>query len=193
MDRFITANYESLALGIFADDLLKLKPETINQRELYNHMNKICNVSRIGPQKKTFYKLTPENRILLNPKNKWAIEHGCINDGYVKIAVAFNYDGNPECDLSKEPVKTKMDILFAELFIKSLYGKQICKITGLTPPDNVFMLDKKYWTMGFRDEAGKMIHGFCSKHGCKLIIKDADFHTKCLEALSNLEKAIGPL
>lgn len=193
MDRFITANYTSLALGIFAEDLLKLKPETINQRELYNHMNKICTISRIGPQKKTFYKLTPENRILLKPENKWSIEHGCINDGYVKISAAFNYDGDTTCDLSKEPIKTKMDVLFAELFIKSLYGKQISKIIGLTPPDNIFKLDRKYWTMGFRDEAGKFIHGFCSNHKCKLIIKDADFHTKCLEAINRLEQVINPL
>lgn len=184
MENFILTNYDKLKEGIYGYDIIELKPPEMTDRKFYLELNKICKVLRRGEHRKTFYKLTDENEIRLNPEIVQFAQEDPIHIN-IDLLVAFEYNVlNPTT--KRLPRERKMKMLFYMMFQRARFGSN-----GFIQVFKEFPREK--WELVFYNLSKEFSKEFKSMFGTGIRILKSEFSNDFRKSLSLYESIIGKL
>lgn len=194
MDELIVANYKVFYNGCIIDEAMQHKPKEMTDNAYYRWLNKICNVSTIGKDKKKFYKLTPENAVRFCPATQKYFKSGAMTELDVKIGAIFEYNFDIELELKSTSNQRKIEILLCEMFRIILCGENFRNKTHRNENNcelpNIFRMPKSIWEQGFRYETRQYLASFNQNHQCTLRIKDDAFHKVFILAIDKLRSVV---
>lgn len=184
-DQFIADHYFDLQKGIYAKDLVKVKPVCMTDRQLFKEMNKKCVVTRRNG--KTFYRLSDTNVVLYDPFILRLINAGKLDQNEIDLIIAFHITEESFC-LKKATRERKMEVLFYYLFVQSMtcykreYNNLPYQVTNIFKDS-----PRETWEVKFLYCARLFKPIFEEMTRCKIKDLEYDFHndfTKALEIMS---------